>query len=130
MSYLNERVSFLKGLVEGMKINETTNEGKLLTAIIEVLDDVAIAIENIEEVQEQFEEQMDCMDEDLEEIENTLFGDIDDTYIGDIECPNCKETFELFEDMLDDGDTLQCPKCNHEINYECCCDTDNSTETE
>jgi len=59
MSYIKERVSYLKGLAEGMKIDDSTNEGKLLKAMIEVLDDIALAVEDIEEVQEQLEEQVE-----------------------------------------------------------------------
>ena len=33
-----------KGLVEGMQMSELTNEGKLLRAIIDVMDDIALAI--------------------------------------------------------------------------------------
>ena len=61
MNYLKERVAYLKGLAEGMQLNDTTNEGKLLKAIIEVLDDVALAVDDIEDVQEQISEQLDDM---------------------------------------------------------------------
>ena len=37
MGFLRERVSYLKGLCEGMKLDANTNEGKLLTAIIMLL---------------------------------------------------------------------------------------------
>ena len=37
MGYLSERVSYLRGLADGMKLNEDTNEGRLLKEIIEVL---------------------------------------------------------------------------------------------
>ena len=39
MGYLSEKVAYLKGLCDGMDISSETKEGKLLGAIIEVLDD-------------------------------------------------------------------------------------------
>jgi len=61
-----------------MKIDDSTNEGKLLKAMIEVLDDIALAVEDIEEVQEQLEEQVDSIDEDLEEFARILFDEEED----------------------------------------------------
>ena len=78
MSYLNERVSYLKGLAEGMQISDASNEGKLLKAIIEVLDDIALTIDDIEEVQDLMSEQVDGIDEDLARVEEAVFGDEDE----------------------------------------------------
>ena len=52
---LRERVSY-KGLSEGMKIDENTNEGKLLMAIIDVIDDMFLAVEDLEEIQDEHAE--------------------------------------------------------------------------
>lgn len=139
MNYLKERVAYLKGLAEGMQLNDTTNEGKLLKAIIEVLDDVALAVDDIEDVQEQISEQLDDMDEDLAEVEKAVFEDEDEDYdddececcedIGEFECPHCHEKIEISEDMFDEEkDSIECPHCHQpiEIEWECdcedCCD--------
>ena len=45
MAYLAERVSYIKGLMDGMNIDLATNEGKLFKAIVDVLDDMALSIE-------------------------------------------------------------------------------------
>ena len=37
MSNINDRVAFLKGLAEGMKLSDETNEGKLLLKMLDVL---------------------------------------------------------------------------------------------
>lgn len=129
MSYLKERVSFLKGLAEGIQLSETTGEGKLLKAIIDVMEDMAMTIEDIEEIQDQMAEQVDGIDEDLAEVEKALFDDEDDEEEDDIDfkeidCPHCGETIEIDTDMLDeDGDTITCPSCKKEIEvvWECGC---------
>ena len=43
---ISEKVAYLKGLMEGLNIDEQTNEGKLFTAIVDVLDEIALEIEN------------------------------------------------------------------------------------
>ena len=47
---LSERTAYLKGLMEGMKIDTETNEGKLFKAIIETLDDMALTVSDVEDV--------------------------------------------------------------------------------
>jgi hypothetical protein len=131
MSYLKERVAYLKGLVEGMDLDVSTNEGKLLVEIIEVLRDMALAVEDIEESQEEIIDQVDDIDEDLAEIERLVFDDAEcdefgDVYVGTLECPNCSEKVDVYESMLHDpsGTTLECPYCHKdiEVEWECSCE--------
>ncbi len=65
MENLSERVAYLKGLAEGMKIDQATNEGKLLISIIDVLGEVSESINEIEEAHLQLNEQVEDIDEDL-----------------------------------------------------------------
>jgi hypothetical protein len=44
MENMKEKVSYLKGLSDGLGITHDTKEGKLLLAIIDVLDDMSIAV--------------------------------------------------------------------------------------
>ncbi|MDF2523721.1 MAG: hypothetical protein K0R31_1362 [Clostridiales bacterium] len=129
MSYLKERVSYLKGLADGMQINESTNEGKLLKAIIEVLDDISLSVEDIEEVQEELSEQVDSIDEDLAEIERIVFEEDDccdcddeEDSVIEIECPHCQEEVEIDLENISDDDTVECPSCHEKIEIEWDCD--------
>jgi len=131
MGYLKERVSYLKGLAEGMQLNDSSNETKLLKAIIEVLDDMSLAVEDVEEVQEQISEQIDTIDDDLAEIEKLVYDEDDDDdsdeeiYFTEIECPYCNEKINIDEDMIDDEDnTIECPNCHKEIEFEWDCECD------
>lgn len=133
MNYLKERVAYLKGLAEGMQISDASNEGKLLKAIIEVLDDVALAVDDIEEVQEQISEQIDNMDEDLAEVERILFDEDmecdcedcdEDDETAEFACPHCGEMIGIDEEMFEEEqDTIECPHCHKEIEveWECNC---------
>lgn len=133
MGYLKEKVSYLKGLAEGMQISEASNEGKLLKAIIDVLDDMAIEVDDISDIQEQLSEQVDNIDEDLAEVERIIYDDYD--YTDMVECPYCHEEFEIHEDLIDDkGETIECPHCHKkvDIDWDCecvdCCDHDQENE--
>lgn len=142
MNYLKERVSYLKGLAEGMQISEASNEGKLLKAIIDVLDDVALAVDDIEEVQEQMSEQIDNIDEDLAEIESVVLdGDAEDSdeedeededeidESGEFECPHCGEMIQIDEAPFNEDKTaINCPHCEKDIEIEWDCDCDSCGE--
>ena len=140
MSYLKERVAYLKGLAEGMQISDSTNEGKLLKAIIDVLGDEALSVDDVEEVQEQLSEQVDEIDEDLGEIEELIFdgdyeddeddeGDEDeddeDSSTSEFKCPHCGEKVNIKEALIDrDKDSIKCPHCGGDIEIEWDCDCD------
>lgn len=48
MSLLFERVSYLRGLADGLDIDKAKKEGKLLAEIVSVLEEMAYAIEDLE----------------------------------------------------------------------------------
>lgn len=123
MSYISERVAFIKGLAEGMKMDDSTNEGKLLNAIIDVLDDMSLAIEDVEEIQDEMGEQVDGIDEDLAELEKIIYEEDDEFEFEEIECPYCGEDIEVDLDMVDeDAETIECPHCHEKIELEWDCE--------
>lgn len=129
MEYLKEKVSYLRGLADGMKIDEATDQGKLIKAIIETLDDFAEAITDLGEEQDYIGEYVEDLDEDLAEVEKDFYEDYDEEDDEDeeddyedyedeyyeVECPNCHEKVVLEEDMLFDENGVFCPNCNAEI---------------
>ena len=122
-----ERVAYLKGLIKGLEIDESKKEGKVLLAMLEVIDDMALAITDIEESQAELQELVDIIDEDLGEVEEDLYDDDDDDddcgcgccddELFEIECPSCGESIVIDEDMLDDGE-MECPSCEELLEFD------------
>lgn len=133
---MNEKVAYIKGLMEGMELDVTTKEGKVLAAVVDVLTDVTDKLLTLdEEVGDLFDE-VDAVSEDLTDVEDYLFDDEDDDEdetcedgLYEITCPSCGEVVCVDEDMLADDD-LACPNCNtkFEVDFsddeDCCCDDD------
>jgi len=46
---LSEKSAYLKGLMDGLKLNEESSEGKMIVKIVDLLQDVAKAITDLEE---------------------------------------------------------------------------------
>ena len=130
MSYLTEKMAYIRGLAEGLDIDETTKEGKLLLAIVEALSDTADEILEIEEIQDDMQAQLDEVDEDLDAVEEILYDeeDFDDDEFG-VECPHCNEMIYLDADTLCScEESIVCPHCNAEIELEFDCDCENCDE--
>ncbi|MBP1758282.1 MAG: hypothetical protein H6Q61_531 [Firmicutes bacterium] len=69
---INEKVAYLKGLADGLELDkEPTKEGKLLKVIIEVLEEIGFALEELEETDQLLSEGLDAVSEDLEDVEAT-----------------------------------------------------------
>jgi len=125
---MNESVSYLKGLAEGLDIDKSTKEGKLLTAMIDVLSDMAEELGDVEEVYDELSELVDDIDEDLGELEDDFYGEDeedDDGEIYEVTCPNCGETLRMDESVVMSGD-IECPNCGQkmELDLDCCDDED------
>ena len=55
---LGEKVSYLKGLMEGLDLDETTKEGKVIAAMADILQDMALSVEDM---QDQIDEIVDVV---------------------------------------------------------------------
>lgn len=129
MSYLTEKAQYLKGLADGMKLDKETNEGKLFSAILEMLEDTALAMEEVVDIQDEMQEQLNEVDEDLADVEDEIYGEDedDDFYDCDDEgifmtCPKCGDDIYVEYDAISDDCTVVCPNCGEEIEIECDCD--------
>ena len=110
MKDILQRVAYLKGLADGMKINEQKDEGKLLLETIDVLEELALAIEDIDYRQDLIVEDIDDIDEDLADLEEFVYDldidsytDFDDFDFENIE-NNYLDDFDFFDDKEDDED--------------------------
>lgn len=125
---VSEKVSYLKGLAEGLDFDKNSKEGKILSAIIDVLDDMAYTIEDLDEGYTELSEYCEDIDKDLGDLEEYIYGDDeeedeedDDLYT--YKCPNCGEEVFLDDEDFNDED-LKCPYCNTEMELELGCGCD------
>ena len=126
---ITEKVAYLKGLAEGMELNTEKKEGKLLSAIIDVLEDIALELADVLDAQEELGEGLDAVSDDLEDVEDLLYGedDEDSEYelddLGEDEdcyattCPTCEESIYFDESVLEDGEVI-CPNCGEKLEFD------------
>ena len=70
---ISEKVAYIKGLAEGLSLDEKTPEGKVLASIIDVLDDMAKAISGLKEDTEYLDAYVEEIDEDLGTLEEDYY---------------------------------------------------------
>ena len=123
---ITEKVAYLKGLAEGMELDTDKKVGKLLAAIIDTLDDIALELEDIKDEQAELADGLDA-------VENVIFDEWDDEdeddgeyYYDDLDedeecyattCPTCEETIYFDESVLEDGEVL-CPNCGERLEFD------------
>ena len=136
-----EKIAYIKGLAEGLSLDDSTKEGKILNAIIDLLGDITEEICDIEDGCDELMEQIDAVDEDLASLEDIIYEedededcdcgcDCCDDEVYEIECPACNDVIYLDADMLAE-DGMVCPNCGTDLEFdfdgcdcECDCDCD------
>ena len=120
-----EKVAYLKGLAEGMELDTEKKEGKLLSAIIDLLEDIALEIEDLCDGEEELAEGLDAVSDDLEDVEDLIFEEEDedeDDFDEDEECyattcPTCEEEIFFDESVLEDGEVIY-PNCGEKLEFD------------
>ena len=126
MSRLTDRISFLQGLAEGMKLNPDKDSHRLILGILEVLGEVGESFEPLAESHGELSDYVESIDEDLADLEADLYDDenedvakkeTDDEFEGVIEyeCPHCGAKIEIDPDEVDFDEDALCPQCGKEL---------------
>ena len=140
---INEKSAYLKGLMDGLSLSTETNEGKMISAIVELLGDITKKVTDIENTTIAISDELDEIEEDLDAIEDFImddedewddeededdswdgwdeddeegfdFGDEDST-IYEVECA-CGEIINFDEETLEEGSII-CPNCGETLEF-------------
>ena len=140
---ISEKSAYLKGLMDGMKLDTESDEGKMIAAIVDLLGDVTRKITDIEDTTIAISDELDEIEEDLDAIEDFImddeddydededyeddewdddedyeegfdFGDEDST-IYEVQCA-CGEVINFDEETLESG-SIVCPNCGETLEF-------------
>ena len=113
MKDLQQQISYLQGLAEGMNL-EKTSEGKVITGMWEVLSDMADYISCLQEEQDDLADYVENLDSDLADLEDDVYLEQDEEdHMIEVNCPNCGEEVLFDDDIVYDEDLIEvvCPSC-------------------
>ena len=140
---ISEKSAYLKGLMDGLKLDTEKDEGKMIAAIVDLLGDMAKRVTDIEETTIAISDELDEIEEDLDAIEDFImaveedeewddededeewddedeydegfdFGDEDST-IYEVECA-CGNIIDFDEETLEAGSII-CDNCGETLEF-------------
>lgn len=127
MDDIRSKVAYLHGLAEGLDIDVSSAEGRVLSSMLDVMSELADQITDVAEAQDELAEYVEDVDYDLGALEESIYGDEDDepeiTFIPEsrvrqqedgvdlISCPSCGETLAAGGGDLDEEIDVLCPVC-------------------
>ena len=127
MSELTDRVAFLRGLAEGMQLDESKQETKLILKMLDVMDEMAKDNDDLHKAVDELNEYMESIDEDLSDMEEDIYGDVSNDEEGDDDsdsdddedertveyaCPYCGEVMVFDVERFDFDEDYLCPNCH------------------
>ena len=134
-----EKAAYLKGLAEGLGVEPNSRDGKIWTALTELLSDMAHEIEDLQATDMEHAEALDDIAEELDYLEEITcdldrpedYEDMDeddeeldyDGIVYDVKCPVCGEEITVTEDTLEEG-TVNCPVCGELLEFDLSIDDD------
>ncbi len=140
MSELTNQAAYLQGLAEGLKLDTEKPEGKLINELLALVSDMANELEALDDEQAFVADKLDEMEDVIDVIGESVYGDDDDDEDDDVYtlvCDNCGAEIDFTGDDLDDlasGDFI-CPECGktieldfEECDCDCGCDHDHDHE--
>jgi len=98
---ISEKAAYLKGLMDGLELDTEKAEGKMISAIVDLLGDVTRRLTDIEETTIAISDELDEIEEDLDAIEDFIM-DEDDEYDDDYDDDDYDDDYD--DDDYDDDD--------------------------
>ena len=123
---ITEKTAYLKGLLEGLNLDESKPEGKLLKAVVETLDELANDLTDVADDVATLNDYVEELDEDLGDVEEFVYSDDecdcdcdcdedDEDYECDGDCDNCDEDCDGFYEAT-------CTHCGASVCFDETCD--------
>ena len=103
---ISEKSAYLKGLMDGLKLNTESDEGKMIAAIVDLLGDVTKRVTDIEETTIAISDELDEIEEDLDAIEDYILDDEDDYDFDDDD--DEQELRQFGADIMNKADRDDC----------------------
>ena len=120
---ISEKAAYLKGLMDGLKLDTEKPEGQMISEIVSLLGDVTKRLADIEETTINICDELDEIEEDLDAIEDYILDEEDEDEDWDDEDWDDEDDFEDFDEGFEYGDEdstiyeVKCT-CGEVINFD------------
>lgn len=108
----SEKAAYLGGLAEGLDLDKSKPEGKLIDAMLDLLYDITDSMNDLEERLDQIEEEY--YEDDFDDEFDDYYEDNPDY---EVICPDCGAEVVVDEDTLLEGE-INCPNCGGVLEFD------------
>ena len=151
---ISEKSAYLKGLMDGLDLDTDKAEGKMFSAIVDLLCDITKKLSDVEDTTIAISDELDQIEEDLDAIEDFIldedededydddfddddfddddyedegfdFGD-EDSIIYEVKCA-CGNIINFDEEVLEEG-SIVCDQCGETLEFSLEDDDDDEDE--
>ncbi len=120
---LNAKAAYIRGLMTGMEFDPASKNGKVIAAMMDLLEEMAAAVTEHDNALDQVYDELETLDEDMDELVGALLdeddedeSDEEDT-VYEVTCPNCGAEATVDEETLLNKE-LVCPNCGASFDIE------------
>ena len=123
---LTEKAAYIKGLAEGLDLDESSKEGKIIAALLDLCTEMAAEIADIKEDIDEIDDDLNYLDEYVEELDDDLQA-VEDYLDEELELDDEDEDEDFEDEDFDDddafcdGDCEGCDGCDGGEFYEIVC---------
>lgn len=123
---LNAKAAYIRGLMTGMEFDPASKNGKVIAAMMDLLEEMAAAVTEHDNALDQVYDELETLDEDMDDLVGALLGDLDEDddededdedAVYEVTCPNCGEVAAVDEETLLNQE-LVCPNCGAAFDIE------------
>lgn len=122
---LNAKAAYIRGLMTGMEFDSTGKNGKIIAAMMDLLEEMATEVTEHDDALDQVYEELDAIDEDMDDLLDFLSDEDDEEdddeeqegAVYEVTCPNCNAVTTVDEESLFNQE-LVCPNCGAAFDIE------------
>ena len=107
---VNAKAAYLLGLANGLDLDTSKPEGKLIEAMLDLIFEMTEELEMVEE-------DLEMIQEDVMDLDDDYYDGDDDNPDYEVVCPDCGAEIMVDEDTLIEGE-INCPSCGNVIEFD------------
>ena len=132
---ITEKIAYMKGIADTLELQAGDKKDQLIISMLEAMEEMALAVSDLETGLDTLSAQVDEIDEDLGAVEEEVYeldgcgccddddcdccgDDCDCDDCAEAICPQCGASIHIDFADLEEGKPIVCPQCEAKLDFE------------